>query len=176
MARGLPGMAAGSARVTISRVTPRPYEKRRRHHPAVQTRGSWPKARYRTSETLYRFRTKSNSTLENRHNQGCGKQVFRGRFLGIFLRREMNGGWMYELFLLGKLIERPWHGYEFHQVLNSVVGPARQVSWGTIYPLLQRLEKAGLIPRLSDPSDQDDGRGRQRYTITQKRKQRFLSS
>jgi DNA-binding PadR family transcriptional regulator len=81
---------------------------------------------------------------------------------------------MYELFLLGKLIERPWHGYEFHQVLNSVVGPARQVSWGTIYPLLQRLERAGLIQRLSDPSDKDDGRGRQRYTITQKGKQKFL--
>lgn len=80
---------------------------------------------------------------------------------------------MYELFLLGKLIERPWHGYEFHQVLNSVVGPARQVSWGTIYPLLQRLEKAGLIQRLSEPADRDDGRGRQRYSITQKGKQRF---
>ncbi len=81
---------------------------------------------------------------------------------------------MYELFLLGKLIEKPWHGYEFHQVLNSVVGPARQVSWGTIYPLLQRLERAGLIQRLSEPSDNDDGRGRQRYTITPKGKQKFL--
>ncbi|HYK34493.1 PadR family transcriptional regulator [Alloacidobacterium sp.] len=81
---------------------------------------------------------------------------------------------MYELFLLGKLIGRPWHGYEFHQVINSVVGPARQVSWGTIYPLLQRLEKAGLIQRLSEPSDKEDGRGRQRYSITQKGKQRFL--
>lgn len=80
---------------------------------------------------------------------------------------------MYELFLLGKLMERPWHGYEFHQVLNSVVGPARQVSWGTVYPLLQRLEKAGLIQRLSDASDRDDGRGRQRFTITHKGKQRF---
>lgn len=81
---------------------------------------------------------------------------------------------MYELFLLGKLMERPWHGYEFHQVLNALVGPARQVSWGTIYPLLQRLEKAGLIQRLSDPADKDDGRGRQRFTITSKGKQRFL--
>jgi len=81
---------------------------------------------------------------------------------------------MYELFLLGKLMERPWHGYEFHQVLNSVVGPSRQVSWGTIYPLLQRLEKAGLIQRLTEQSDKDDGRGRQRFTITHKGKQRFL--
>jgi DNA-binding PadR family transcriptional regulator len=81
---------------------------------------------------------------------------------------------MYELFMLGKLMERPWHGYEFHQVLNSVVGPARQVSWGTIYPLLQRLEKAGLIQPLREPSDKEDGRGRQRFSITHKGKQRFL--
>lgn len=71
-------------------------------------------------------------------------------------------------------MERPWHGYEFQQVLNSVVGPARQVSWGTIYPLLQRLEKAGLIQRLSEPSAREDGRGRQRFSITHKGKQRFL--
>lgn len=81
---------------------------------------------------------------------------------------------MYELFLLGKVMERPWHGYEFQQVLNSVVGPARQVSWGTIYPLLQRLERAGFIHRLSEPADKDDGRGRQRFSITPKGKQRFL--
>ena len=81
---------------------------------------------------------------------------------------------MYELFLLGKLMGRPWHGYEFQQVLNSVVGPARQVSWGTIYPLLQRLEKSGLIQRLSEPADRDDGRGRQRFSITLKGKQRFF--
>lgn len=81
---------------------------------------------------------------------------------------------MYELFLLGKLMEKPWHGYEFHQVLNSVVGPSRRVSWGTIYPLLKRLEKAGLIQRLSEPSEKDDGRGRQRYTITPEGKEKFL--
>lgn len=81
---------------------------------------------------------------------------------------------MYELFLLGKLMERPWHGYEFHQVLNAVVGPARQVSWGTIYPLLQRLEKADLVQPVSEPADKEDGRGRQRFSITQKGKQRFL--
>ncbi len=96
-----------------------------------------------------------------------------GPVLGFSSGVNGNGAWMYELFLLGKLIERPWHGYEFHQVLNSVVGPARQVSWGTIYPLLQRLERGGLIRRLSDP-DKDDGRGRQRYTITQNGKQKFL--
>lgn len=70
-------------------------------------------------------------------------------------------------------MERPWHGYEFHRVLNSVVGPARQVSWGTIYPLLQRLEKGGLIQRLHEADGRDDGRGRQRYSITLKGKQRF---
>lgn len=81
---------------------------------------------------------------------------------------------MYELFLLGKLMDRPWHGYEFHQVLNSVVGPARKVSWGTIYPLLRRLEKSGLIKRVPDNASPEDGRGRQHYSITPAGRERFL--
>jgi DNA-binding PadR family transcriptional regulator len=80
---------------------------------------------------------------------------------------------MYELFLLGKLMERPWHGYEFQRVLSSVVGPVRQVSWGTIYPLLRRLEKSGKISRVENQPDSDDGRGRQRYSITPAGRERF---
>ncbi len=73
---------------------------------------------------------------------------------------------MYELFLLGKLMDRPWHGYDFQRVLSSVVGPVRQVSWGTIYPLLRRLEKGGFIQRVSNGAETEDGRGRQHYAIT----------
>ncbi|KAA6462973.1 helix-turn-helix transcriptional regulator [Acidobacteria bacterium AB60] len=73
---------------------------------------------------------------------------------------------MYDLFLLGKLMERPWYGYEFHQALNAFVGPMRQVSWGTIYPTLRRLEQEGTIRRTSTPADLADKRGRQRYSIT----------
>jgi DNA-binding PadR family transcriptional regulator len=81
---------------------------------------------------------------------------------------------MYELFLLGKLMDRPWHGYEFQRVLNSFVGPMRKVSWGTVYPMLRRLEKAGLIERAPSGPGPDDKRGRQRYSITAAGKRRFL--
>jgi len=80
---------------------------------------------------------------------------------------------MYELFLLGKLMDRPWYGYEFHQVLNAFVGPMRQVSWGTIYPMLRRLENEGLIKPASGGSAQADKRGRQRYAITSAGKRAF---
>lgn len=120
------------------------------------------------SGNIYRADLKFKSRSDERAPPEDGRGEYRLR-----TRAEIEEE-MYELFLLGKLMERPWHGYEFHQVLNSVVGPARQVSWGTIYPLLQRLEKAGLIQRLSEPADRDDGRGRQRFSITHKGKQRFL--
>jgi DNA-binding PadR family transcriptional regulator len=81
---------------------------------------------------------------------------------------------MYELFLLGKLMDRPWHGYEFQRVLSSVLGPLRQVSWGTIYPLLRRLEKGGLIQRVLNGAKAEDRRGRQHYSITSAGRERFL--
>jgi DNA-binding PadR family transcriptional regulator len=81
---------------------------------------------------------------------------------------------MYELFLLGKLMERPWHGYEFQQVLNAFVGPMRKVSWGTIYPMLRRLENDRLINRTSPNSGLADKRGKQCYTITSSGKRAFL--
>jgi len=119
----------------------------------------------RYNETIYR--------IDIRCKKGRGSSSSQAVMAGFRLGSG-NGTGMYELFLLGKVLERPWHGYEFHQVLNAVVGPARKVSWGTIYPLLQRMEKAGLVHRVSEPSDKEDGRGRQRFSITEKGKQRFL--
>ncbi|HEY4050503.1 MAG TPA: PadR family transcriptional regulator [Acidobacteriaceae bacterium] len=81
---------------------------------------------------------------------------------------------MYELFLLGKLMERPWHGYEFQQVLNAFVGPMRQVSWGTIYPMLRRLDEAGFISLEQTKGPRTDRRGRQKYSITAAGRQRFV--
>jgi DNA-binding PadR family transcriptional regulator len=79
---------------------------------------------------------------------------------------------VYELFLLGKLLARPWYGYEFHQVLNAFVGPSRQVSWGTIYPLFRRLQAQGLIRPISRQTS-EGGPDRHAYTITAAGKRRF---
>lgn len=52
---------------------------------------------------------------------------------------------MYELFVLGELMDRPMHGYLLHHILSRIIGPTRQVSWGVLYPLIQRLEKEKFI-------------------------------
>ncbi len=80
---------------------------------------------------------------------------------------------MYELFLLGKLLSRPWYGYEFQRALSGFVGPQRRVSWGTIYPLFQRLQRDGLIRAVAG-RDSQDGRDKQAYRITAAGKRRFL--
>jgi DNA-binding PadR family transcriptional regulator len=79
---------------------------------------------------------------------------------------------VYELFLLGKLLARPWYGYEFHQVLNAFVGPPRQISWGTIYPLFRRMQARGFIHPISHQTS-EDGPDRHAYTITAAGKRRF---
>ena len=79
---------------------------------------------------------------------------------------------MYELFLLGKLLARPWYGYEFQQVLKAFVGPSRRVSWGTIYPLFRRLQTQGFIRPISRQIS-EGGPDRHAYTITAAGKRRF---
>lgn len=79
---------------------------------------------------------------------------------------------MYELFLLGKLLERPWYGYEFQQALSGFAGPHRKVSWGTVYPLFQRLERGGLIRPVLQRGPKG-GRDKQAFAITPAGKRRF---
>ena len=51
---------------------------------------------------------------------------------------------MLELAILGEL-DRPTHGYELRRRLSDAVGPLRTLSFGSLYPALHRLERAGLI-------------------------------
>jgi len=79
---------------------------------------------------------------------------------------------MYELFILSKLLHRPMHGYLIQAILNAAVGPFRRVSWGTLYPLMKKLEKAGFIAAVDEA--EDDPRGRKRYRTTQAGRKRFF--
>lgn len=79
---------------------------------------------------------------------------------------------MYELFLLGKLFGRPWYGYEFRRVLGAFVGPARRVSWGTIYPLFRRLQSQRLIREVAAGAS-DGGPERRCYAITAAGRKQF---
>ncbi|WP_211747758.1 PadR family transcriptional regulator [Paenibacillus sp. Marseille-Q4541] len=75
---------------------------------------------------------------------------------------------MYELFVLGELMDRPMHGYKLHQILSRIIGPTRQVSWGVLYPLIQRLEKDNFI----EMSGKDGNK--KIYRITEAGKEQFL--
>ena len=47
--------------------------------------------------------------------------------------------------LLGLLLQRPGHGYDLANRLHRRLGPAWQIEAKGLYPMLQQLERAGLI-------------------------------
>jgi DNA-binding PadR family transcriptional regulator len=61
--------------------------------------------------------------------------------------------------LLALLAERPMHGYEMIQELESRTGGIWRPSPGSVYPTLQLLEDEGLI-------EADASGGRRRFTVT----------
>lgn len=86
---------------------------------------------------------------------------------------------MYELFVLGELMDGPYHGYELREILSRLLGPFRQISWGMIYPLIRQLEREGFVTPLGeDPEDSHEqarasARSRKPYAITATGRQRF---
>lgn len=50
-----------------------------------------------------------------------------------------------ELAVLGLLNENPMHGYELRKRLNIVLGWGRVLSYGSLYPALKKMLKAGWI-------------------------------
>jgi DNA-binding PadR family transcriptional regulator len=60
--------------------------------------------------------------------------------------------------ILALLSERPMHGYEMIQELDSRTGGVWRPSPGSVYPTLQLLEDEGLI-------DSDQSGGRKRFTL-----------
>lgn len=50
-----------------------------------------------------------------------------------------------EFAILGLLQDTPMHGYELRKRLNSVLGTFRAISYGSLYPALQDLQRRGLI-------------------------------
>jgi len=52
---------------------------------------------------------------------------------------------MLELAILGLLKEQELHGYELKKRLSAAFGPFSSVSFGSLYPALNRLEAAGAV-------------------------------
>jgi DNA-binding PadR family transcriptional regulator len=73
-----------------------------------------------------------------------------------------------ELAILGLLKEQELHGYELKKRLAETVGSGSSgigVSFGSIYPALGRLEKAGAVRVV--PAHTGAGRGKKVYAITE---------
>ena len=80
----------------------------------------------------------------------------------------------YELIILGRLMYAPYHGYLIMHVISEMIGPWQKVSAGTLYPLLARLERQGLIQAqaLSDLTS-PHRRTARTYAITDAGRARF---
>ncbi len=52
---------------------------------------------------------------------------------------------MLDLAILGLLRDRERHGYELRKQLSELLGSRGAMSFGSLYPALARLEKAGLV-------------------------------
>ncbi len=52
---------------------------------------------------------------------------------------------MYELFVLGQLMDQPMTGYQLRKALKFIVGEEQTVSYGVLYPLLDKLKQQQLI-------------------------------
>src|SRR5947209_10982247 len=90
-----------------------------------------------------------------------------------------NASPVYELFVLGELMAGPHHGYRLYEIIQRILGPFQRLSWGTLYPLIRRLEQQGfLVSEVGQhPAHFSEGRGPQRkvYRITERGRERFFA-
>jgi DNA-binding PadR family transcriptional regulator len=78
-----------------------------------------------------------------------------------------------ELAVLGLLHETPLHGYELRKRLNLLLGWGRLLSYGSLYPALKRLLRAGWITEVTAAAPGVSRRQRIVYQITPAGKQFF---
>lgn len=71
---------------------------------------------------------------------------------------------MLELAILGLLKERAMHGYQLKKRLADTLGSFWQVSYGSLYPALKRLQRGGSVEMVFPK--EDVGRRKNVYRIT----------
>lgn len=69
-----------------------------------------------------------------------------------------------ELPILGLLKERPTHGYDLKQRLDTILGFTWQPSYGSLYPMLRKMEERGLVTKALGPKG--PGPQKQIYRLT----------
>lgn len=81
---------------------------------------------------------------------------------------------MLEFAILGLLHEAAMHGYELRKRLHDLLGTLRTFSYGSLYPTLRRLLRAGLIVEEEPDENRAWGRRAKRvYKLTADGKERF---
>ena len=81
---------------------------------------------------------------------------------------------MYEIIILSLLMHQPLHGYLIAKIANDMIGPWAKISNGTLYPLLIKLEKEGLITASTEGGEQQRGdRQLRTFRITEDGRKRF---
>jgi len=78
---------------------------------------------------------------------------------------------MDELFILGELMEESQSGYDLRNALQVSLGRHRKISYGVIYPLLEKLKNEDFLELINVESD---GKNKKVATITKKGKIRFF--
>jgi DNA-binding PadR family transcriptional regulator len=69
---------------------------------------------------------------------------------------------MLELAILGFLADGPLHGYQLRRLIAHLSGHSRPVSDGSLYPAINRLVRAGLLDRRTEPG----ASAAQRHTLS----------
>ncbi len=84
-----------------------------------------------------------------------------------------------ELAVLGLLHESPMHGYEVRKRVTGLLGWGRVLSYGSLYPCLKQMLRAGLIAEEAPDATTVDARAARRgkivYKLTADGKERFAT-
>ncbi|AZV58374.1 PadR family transcriptional regulator [Clostridium sp. AWRP] len=76
-----------------------------------------------------------------------------------------------ELFILGELMEEPQSGYDLRNGLQIFLGRHRKISYGVLYPLLEKLRNEGFLEMTNVESN---GKTKKIASITKKGEKRFF--
>lgn len=86
------------------------------------------------------------------------------KFFELYKKTFFAGFYMYAILLTLKKLNRPSYGYEISKVLEDASGSVFKLTVGTMYPILKKLEKNGLLK--SFWSESESGPPRKYYKIT----------
>ena len=81
-----------------------------------------------------------------------------------------------ELAVLGLLQESPLHGYELRKRLNLLLGRTRLLSYGSLYPALKRMLRAGLVEEVKASPTAVSRRSRLQERLDRARSSRGLGT